>query len=225
MILITSYYKTQDAERQKEIDECLIINNKNPLIKNIYLLNDKEYTLDFLDNKNKIRQFIIIKNKKLLFQDAIEFINSYCYKDLVILSNSDIYFDETLKHVKEEHIENKVYSLLRYNIDNEGKRDIFRHFDEPRSDSQDAWIFKSPLNIDLNMLTFSFGTLGCDNMFASIIHDFGYTLENPSYTITINHLHNIEERNYTCDDRVHGKYCLIQPHHLGETPKITFMDY
>jgi len=32
---------------------------------------------------------------------------------------------------------------------------FFVHYDEPRPDSQDAWIFKSPLNIDLNMINFS----------------------------------------------------------------------
>jgi hypothetical protein len=225
MILITSYYKAGDIERQKELDECLKKNVENEYINKIYLLNDKNYDLDFIENKNKIKQFSVIKDNKLNFKDAIEFINTYCYKDIVILSNSDIYFDNTLTHIEENKLDNKVYALLRYNEDENGNKDIFRHFDEPRPDSQDAWIFKSPLNIDLNMINFSFGTLGCDNIFASIINNFGYQLENPAYTIIIHHLHNIEERNYTCDDRIHGKYCLIYPHHLNEDPKITFIDY
>lgn len=225
MILITSYYKTKDSDRQKELDECLKKNAENKYITKIYLLNDKTYDLDFIENKNKIKQFSLIKDNKLFFKDAIEFINSYCFKDLVILSNSDIYFDDSLINVEEKNLDNKVYALLRYNVNPDESKDIFRHFDEPRPDSQDSWIFKSPLNIDLNMLNFTFGTLGCDNMFASVIYDFGYQIENPAYSIIIYHLHNVEERNYTCEDRIHGKYCLIYPHHLGENPKITFMDY
>ena len=84
---------------------------------------------------------------------------------------------------------------------------------------------KSPLKIDINELDFSFGTLGCDNMFASKLYDQDYQLSNPSYSIKIYHLHNVDERNYNCDDRVHGNYCLIQPHHLDEETNIRFMEY
>ena len=225
MNLITSYYFCNDSDRQKEINTCLQKNVDNELIENIYLLNDKTYNLDFLTNNSKIKQFEIIENGKLLFKDAIEFINSYCYKDNVILSNSDIYFDNTLELLKNEDFNNKMFCLLRYNVLIDGTKDIFRHFGEPRSDSQDCWIFKSPLRINTNDLNFSFGTLGCDNMFASILHDHGYELYNPSYDIITYHLHNIEERNYTIDDRIHGNYCLIKPHHLNEKSDIRFMEY
>jgi len=47
MILVTSYYKTHDPERQKELDECLIKNVENEYITKIYLLNDKNYELVF----------------------------------------------------------------------------------------------------------------------------------------------------------------------------------
>lgn len=226
MILITSYYKTDNLNRQKEIDECLIKNVNNKNLEHIYLLNDQLYELDFIEDKNKIKQFNIIDNdSKLNFKEAIEFINSYCYRELVILSNTDIYFDDSLSLIENEDLENKIYCLLRHNVDKDGNFDIFRHFGEPRSDSQDCWIFQSPLKINTNEIDFTFGTLGCDNIFASKVHEQGYELLNPSYDITIYHLHNEEERNYTCDDRIHGNYCLINPHHLKDKPNIRFMEY
>ena len=54
-----------------------------------------------------------------------------------------------------------------------GEKEIFTRFDEPRNDSQDCWIFKSPLNIDLNKINFSFRTLGCDSIFAKHVYDTG----------------------------------------------------
>lgn len=226
MILVTSYYKTQSIDRQKEIDECLIKNIQNNMIENIYLLNDKIYELNFIKDQSKIKQFNIIDdNSKLNFKDAIEFINSYCYKELVILSNTDIYFNKSLSLIKQENLDNQILCLLRYNVDKNGNYDIFKHFGEPRSDSQDCWIFQSPLKINTNDINFTFGTLGCDNIFASKAHEQGYELLNPSYDIKIFHLHNEEERNYTCDDRIHGNYCLINPHHLKEKPNIRFMEY
>ena len=224
MILVTSYYKTSNKERQNEIDECITKNINNPLISNIYLLNDKIYNSKILKNE-KIKQFNIIKGNKLLFKDAIEFINSYCHNENVILSNTDIYFDESLELLEDYDLNYKVLCLLRHDVKKDGTVDIFRHFGEPRWDSQDSWIFKSPLKIDINELDFSFGTLGCDNMFASKLYDQDYQISNPSYSIKIYHLHNVDERNYNCDDRVHGNYCLIQPSHLDDDTNIRFMEY
>ena len=231
MILITSYYLSNNIERQNEINQCLINNVNNKFIKYIILLNDKIYDINFITrNKKKIKQIIIntkenqTKNR-LYFNNAIEYINNNCYGEIIILSNSDIYFDNTLSHVPEDDMENKIYCLLRYDQKEDGTKDIFRHYDEPRSDSQDSWIFKAPLNVDLQQVNFSFGTLGCDNIFANILFNHNYKLSNPSYDIITTHLHNFPERNYSEDERIHGNYCLIKPGHITSEPNIRFMYY
>jgi hypothetical protein len=61
MILITTYYKSENEFRQKEIDKCLLNNCKNNNIQKIYLLNDKIYDLPFYCH-NKIIQIIISDN-------------------------------------------------------------------------------------------------------------------------------------------------------------------
>jgi hypothetical protein len=231
MILITSYYLSNNIERQNEINQCLINNVNNKFIKTIILLNDKIYDINFITrNKKKIKQIIIntkenqTKNR-LYFNNAIEYINNNFYGDIIILSNSDIYFDNTLSHVPEDDMENKIYCLLRYDQKEDGTKDIFRHYDEPRSDSQDSWIFKAPLNIDLQQVNFSFGTLGCDNIFANVLFNHDFMLSNPSYDIITTHLHNCPERNYNEDERIHGNYCLIKPGHITSEPSVRFMNY
>ena len=231
MILITSYYLSNNIERQNEINQCLINNANNKFIKAIILLNDKIYDINFITrNKKKIKKIIVNtkenqKKNRLYFNNAIEYINNNYYGDIIILSNSDIYFDNTLSHVPEDDMENKIYCLLRYDQKEDGTKDIFRHFDEPRSDSQDSWIFKAPLNIDLQQINFSFGTLGCDNIFANVLFNHDYILSNPSYDIITTHLHNCPERNYNEDERIHGNYCLIRPGHISSEPNIRFMNY
>ena len=96
---------------------------------------------------------------------------------------------------------------------------------EARDDSQDCWIFRSPLNIDLNKIDFSFGTLGCDSILSAHIYDIGLNISNPCYDIISTHVHNTEFRTYNDDNRIHGKYCLLKPCKLGENPKIDFIDY
>lgn len=54
----------------------------------------------------------------------------------------------------------------------------------PRIDSQDAWIFRSPLNQDVvELSTFFLGAPRCDNRLASIFTQSGYKVLNPVYRI------------------------------------------
>ena len=226
MILVSCYYTSSNIERQKELNDTLIYNVNNKYISQIILLNDQIYPLDFIKkNKKKINQVVWYKEGNLYFNKAIEYINDYLCGEIVILSNSDIYFDNTLELLTNKFTEKIVYCLLRYEILENGKKDIFRHFDEPRSDSQDSWIFKSPLEINLDDVNFSFGTLGCDNIFANVLYNNNYKLFNPSYDIITTHLHKTEERTYDGSTRIHGNYCLIKPDHLDKEADIRFMNY
>ena len=228
MILITSYYTTLNKERQDEIDKCLIINNNNKFIEKIYLLGNEYFDLSFIENKqkDKIEQIIISNEKKyrLRYDDCIKFINNKLKNKICILSNSDIYFDETLSLINKERMENKLYALLRYDeIDN--NKIIFTRFNLPRNDSQDCWIFKSPLNVNIDKLNFEFGTLGCDSILAGILYDNNINISNPSLDIITTHVHLTEYRTYTVDNRLYGKYCLIEAGHLEDESKISFMNY
>jgi hypothetical protein len=227
MILITTYYQTSNDHRNNEINKCLIYNFLNKNIKEIYLLNNKIYNLQFIEKNDKIKQIIISNdvNYKLKYNDAIDFINKNLINKICILSNSDIYFDNTLSKINYKNINDSLFALLRYDETNDGNKNIFTRHGLPRDDSQDCWIFKSPLNIDLEKVNFSFGTLGCDSIIATIIHDSGIKICNPCFDIVSTHVHNTEFRTYNIDNRIHGKYGLLKPCVLGIYPEIVFMDY
>ena len=226
MILITTYYLSDNLERQKEIDRCLFININNKHIKKIYLLTNQKYDKSIVNNK-KIIQVIVSEdeNYKLKYNDAIRFINDNLKDKICILSNSDIYFDNSLSKITKDIIQNNFFGILRYDEDIDGNKKIFTFFDEPRSDSQDCWIFQSPLKVDYDKINFQFGTLGCDNIFASVVNDIGLHVSNPCYDIIITHVHLTNLRTYNVDNRIHGKYCLIKPCHLNEKIDVSFMDY
>jgi len=236
MILVSTYYKSDNSERQKELNKCLIKNTENKYIKKIYLLNDALYDLSFIDKevyinkqipKDKVKQIIISndKNYKLKYDDCIKFINENLNDQICILSNSDIYFDNSLSKINNKIINNNLLALLRYDETIEGNRKIFKRNNYPRDDSQDCWIFRCPLNVNIDKLNFSFGTLGCDSIFANIIYESGIKLSNPCYDIITTHVHNTEYRTYNIDNRIHGTYCLIEPCHIEQESKISFIDY
>lgn len=203
--LVTSYYYTPKIKRQQELNLSLKKNVENKYIEKIYLLNDKIYDLPFLtenEKQNIIQIKVDDKNALRLGYDyAISFINNNLSGKKCILSNSDIYFDDTLQHLIEYNLENVFCGLSRYD------NDIL--FD--RKDSQDSWIFISPLRVDLVRCRFKFGHPGCDNKLAYIAKKANYTLINPSKTIKIHHLHNSKVRNYTKEHHVHGPYEYILP--------------
>lgn len=228
MNLITTYYITDNEERNNEIKKCLLNNCINKYIDKIYLLNNHIFDLNFInDNKNKIVQYVISndENYKLKYYDAIKFINENLNDKICILSNSDIYFNNSISKINNKTIYNSFFSLLRYNEDLNGNLNIFTQYDVPRNDSQDCWIFRSPLNINLDKINFSLGTLGCDSVFAYEVYKTGINIYNPSFDIISIHLHNTEFRTYNYDNRIHGKYCFISPTHLFENPIITIIDY
>lgn len=227
MILVTTYYKPENSDRSLEIDKCLFKNYNNKYIHKIYLLNDFIYDLPFEDKKNKIKQIIVDfqSTKKLKYSQSISFINNELKDNIIILSNSDIYFDNSLSKINNFNITNNFYALLRYDEDIKGNKHIFKNYDIPRNDSQDCWIFRSPLNIDLTEIDFTFGTPGCDSIFANIVHESGIQVSNPSYDIITTHVHNSNIRTYNCNDIIHGKYALLTPCKLGTYPIINFINY
>jgi hypothetical protein len=228
MILITTYYITSNESRNNEINKCLKKNFENNYIKKIYLLNNNNYNIDFIEQyKNKIIQVIISLDKDyiLKYNDAISFINKYLKNEICILSNSDIYFNETLSLVNNQTIINNFFALLRYDEDETENLTIFKRHDIPRDDSQDCWIFKSPLNVDLNKLCFSLGTLGCDSIFASIVNDSGIKVSNPSLDIVSIHVHKTDFRTYSVNNRIHGNYCMVPACKINENKEVIIIDY
>ena len=211
-ILITTYYKSQNTQRQNEINQCLINNINNKHIKKIYLLNDDIYELDFLDDKSKVEQIIVDEDskKRLKFSYAVNYINDNFKGEKCILANSDIYYDTSLELLYNINYNNLFIALSRY--------DNGRLFNKPLS--QDSWIFESPLNIDLTKINYSFGILGCENRFAYVVNEHKYQVINPSFTIKSHHLHNSGFRTYNYRDRIRGLYLSVAPHTLGLRCKI-----
>ena len=227
MILITTYYKPTNKDRSLEIDKCLFKNYNNKYIHKIYLLNDFLYDLPLQDKKNKIEQIIVDfgEDKRLNYNYAIQFINEKLKNNICILSNSDIYFDNSLSKINNLTISNNFYALLRYDEDIKGNKNIFKRHGIPRDDSQDCWIFRSPLNIDLSKLNFTLGTPGCDSIITNIVHECGIKVSNPSLDIISTHVHNTNYRTYNDSDVIHGKYALLKPCKLGEYPNVNFINY
>lgn len=226
MILIQQYYDFRKEkcpihstpcgclwQRQKEIDYCLEKNIENKYINKIILLNEKPYELDIFDNQ-KIQSVDI--GKRLSYQEAIKYAKSLNLNDKFILSNNDIFFDDTLQIVENQDLNNKIIALTRHEFDGSSKLEQYHippMYDKERDTiykvnrcwSHDAWIFdKSIPNFRCEFLL---GVIGCENSFILAAIMKNIKVENGYPYIKANHFHKSKIRirklkNYTHSDKI-----------------------
>lgn len=213
--LFTQFYIPKEDKRIKEVNDTLKNNLGNTHIKKIVLLNERIYTPEELGLKSdkcnildKIEQ-IVIKDRltyNLFFKYASAF------KGYLILANSDIYFDKTLKNIYKTPLSRtkSCYTQLRF----ESNKKLFG----PRSDSQDTWLFHSNNFPESHMMYhFQLGQPGCDNKITFWLKQVGYTLYNEPFRIKTYHMHMSDIRHYSGKDVIPGPHVHIVPF-LSERP-------
>lgn len=183
--LITSYYKDSNLERQKEMDFCLESNIKNKSIDEIVVLNE-EVSLPIENEKINQIQF-----SRPQFKDFFNTINSITNKDDInILTNTDIFFNDSVSNLHKIDLTNKVITLLRWEYNGGNPIIPIR-----RGDCQDSWIWVGEMR-GLDNCDFYLGKLGCDNRIAWELKNAGYTLTNDCDLIQSIHVHETRKRNY-----------------------------
>ena len=174
--IFQQFYIPKDQNRRKEINQCLNNNVKNKFINKIILLNEREYTKEEMDLNDdeikKIQQIVISKRLKysIFFEIAKNF------QGYTLLSNSDIFFDESIENIFKTSLYYKRSCFTQNRIEHNKK--LFG----PRSDSQDAWLFHSKhLTFNSKNMDFELGMPGCDNKITFLLAINRYKLFNEPF--------------------------------------------
>jgi hypothetical protein len=208
IVLITQFFIASTQQRQYELDTCLTLNILNDDIHEILLFTEK-----FINIKQHINQSIkfkqILKVRQIIIEKRLtlyESITKCVYPNKIyIISNSDIFFTETINILKKINLDNKIFALSRYDLVNnyntvgQNECKIFTHegtFGDPVIDSHDAWIMNSNIKNDIK-LDIPLGTCGIDNIANYIFIENGYEICNPVFDINIIHYHIDKNRNDT----------------------------
>lgn len=221
IILIQQYYLNNNKNRQAELKYCLKKNLENKYISHIYLLNEKIYTLEELgldkdSSYNKLTQIDI--SKRLTFKDAFQFIKTHNINGYCVISNLDIFFNDTINQLKFSylHKEKCCLGLTRY----EYKDDDNYYFDKifiNKGWSQDTWILHSNSIVkelyELDIFDFNLGIPGCDNKILYLLYHLKFNLVNCPTLINIFHYHTTNIRNYIVNKEspIPPPYLLLKP--------------
>jgi hypothetical protein len=197
--LIVSLYPIQNNDRKREVIHALSQNLSNHYIDIIYVL-DEGFDNEILKHP-KIK--IIQTTKRPDFYDLL----SFCDADSInIISNNDIYFDQSIKKIKYILLQ-EVFCLSR----REKNGEFFRL---KEYDSQDVWIVRgkvTQLNIGMGI---HLGVPGCENRIAFEFYKAGYLVANPSRIINCWHIHDSSIRTYALNQRISKPYLLLRPVNL-----------
>jgi hypothetical protein len=203
-ILITPYYKTNDSRRNVEIDTVLSKNINSGVFEKIVLFCDPGCIPPF-DSKNiEIEKAV----NRPTYLDFFMKGNQYPNK-IIVISNSDIFFDKSLflsrKYIMERR---EVLALTRYEYYKKEDSEEYVHEMIMGCDSQDSWIYLSPINMQGMEINFGLGVPGCDNRVAYELSK-NYLVRNPSFSIKTYHIHDSNVRNYDPNNRLEGRYLQL----------------
>ncbi|TET05944.1 hypothetical protein E3J79_04095 [Candidatus Dependentiae bacterium] len=202
--LVTVLYNERNKWRISEYIKCLDINLKHNSIKKICVIYDvshdeKSQSLpihDYLKSKNVLIQYI---NGRPTYGYCFFLIKDIFPNSKIIISNADIYFNNTLGILEDYDLTNKFIALTRWNVDARGNLIPFREKGIDMIGSQDTWIFQTPLphfeRDDIHI-----GTGYCDSCIMYQAHKAGLTVINPCLSIQCCHVHvsNIKGRRGLC---------------------------
>lgn len=194
--LLTTLYNEKKEKRCLEFKECIKINLKHSLIDTVHVLYD---TSQDEKREGKLLKFLLSKKVKIsyisgrpTFGQFFEIANNNYPDSKIIISNADIFFNETLQLLETYNLSNKFLAITRWNVQKNGTLVEF----SPEGKSQDVWIFQTPLPQFKND-KIKIGLLGCENVLAYQAQECGLTLLNPSLSIQCCHLHLSKVKTYS----------------------------
>lgn len=195
-MLFTSYYDAKHPGRQRELLRVLQNNLDNKEIDSITLLTDT--VLDLQHEKMTVIPF-----KRPTYQDFIDLANKTATEnDVVVIANSDIYFDQTINWPHALPMQNTMLALSRWDVHASGNKRLFAY-----EHSQDSWFFKGKIKV--TGCDYHLGLRGCDNRFAFDVEKSGYRVRNTAKDIITYHLHNVDIRTHNEHNRLHGDYLPV----------------
>ncbi len=196
---ITQYYIPDKSRRRKEIEKCLEMNVKNPLIDKVILLNEKP----LVQSTEKIQEVIL--GRRLTYSAVLKWIHENVPDNVIcVFANADIWLDHTMwKDIWTAKLDNIFVALLRWDVqEDKSESKLFG----PRNDSQDTWcvLSNSIKNKTWNWpsLEIPFGKAGCDNAITVEMLRQKFLIVNPALSLKTHHLHNSGLRNYDPADVV-----------------------
>ena len=211
--LIVQPFRSTSETRRMELAFALEKNLKHPHLTKIHALVETPEDAKFVQDIDFTEKLTIseTQGRRLTFAAAAKYAEQNLPSGSVVaIANADIFFDESLLHLGDTRsldLDKKVLALTRWEwtcglLETSIRRRDCVEF-HPRIDSQDVWIFRTPLTV---MADVELGRPRCDNHIAALLAK-NYQLSSPSLLIRAIHIQtprNKTLRSYTSKEEIKG---------------------
>jgi len=205
--------ETTDTGRVYEQHYCINKNLKNQHINKILIPKASEDSFRFLNKTSKLEnweekvEFLELKTSNdilapegEIFWNFSEISKSYLDnggKNTLIISNSDIEFNNSLMLAEKFDFNDTAICLSAWNVENLSLTFIHPKPFQEACSSQDCWIFKPTRETE--NIKVPIGTHLCESRIASNFNRIGLKTVNPSYSIIAKHIHQNHQPKATHD--------------------------
>ena len=129
--VLTTLYENISEDRINEFYLCFKKNYLNPFVYQVHIFFETDKSNDealryIKDNYLKVFELfkkkkfkLIITKKRFTYQDYFEYANSELDKRNIIIANTDIYFNDTLQHIYKYNLDNKLFLLTRWSLNDD----------------------------------------------------------------------------------------------------------
>lgn len=195
-MLFTSYFDSGSEQRQRELIHVLKNNLDHTSIDLVTVLSDIPVPLVH-------EKLSVIKHDRPTFQNMVDYANLIAgATDVVVIANSDIYFDNTIDWPHSLPMQKTCIALSRWDVYPNGTKRLFAF-----EHSQDTWIFTGKISV--TDCEYFMGVLGCDNRFANDLNKAGYRVLNTAKDIITYHWHNSNIHSLSHKTRLSGDYLPV----------------
>lgn len=208
--LFVEYIKVKDAYRQSEFDYCYYNYLKTDYFDKIYVITKED--IPIVD-----KRVITIPSigDRTNYQYIFDLPQSHDPDNLNFISNSDIYFDNTIKLLDNNITNDIAIGLSRtYPEDDFYFINNFHVNGKASPGSNDVWCWRGKCKV--NNANFPIGYTACDCRIMQCFVEAGYRVYNPATDISIWHKHKF--RGNKIPPTVDGPYwnCPKEHHKLGD---------
>jgi hypothetical protein len=187
-------YINSNPRRIPDFKFCLSKNIENPRINSINILS--EAALPVISEMPKVRKFKVTRWPS--YKDFFDIANEYYTGKHIIVSNADIFFDETLAHLDGFSLKGVFLHLTRKEVN--GNPEDLNFFGQGLG-AGDSWFFQAPCWTKLSHT--KIGTPYCDHIIWQGAAKAGYRVFNPC--LNINGWHKHPMRDYHTDNRLYNE--------------------
>jgi hypothetical protein len=198
IVWVAQYYHSSNSLRQHEIDLSIARTLALPWI------SERLLSLDGINLFPYYTHYKVFNTERLAFSHFLELVSRKATEApdaLVILTNSDIELTNDITRLFPWIRMNDLICLSRHEPGQSG-------FQYPPEWYQDCWIMRAQALSShlIKACEFYLGIPGCDNYFAAVMREAGFTIWNPCINIKIYHHHASSIRTHESTDRIYGSY-------------------